>query len=65
MIPLSYFLNILTFAFFFQEHHLQQAIFHHRVIPVPEVYESDQYDDKVSFDQLYPPNFKVRMIFCL
>ncbi|XP_018026185.1 enhancer of polycomb homolog 1 isoform X2 [Hyalella azteca] len=35
------------------EHHLQQAIFHHRVIPVPEVYAVDSTHAKI-----YPPDYK-------
>ncbi|KAF2364328.1 Enhancer of polycomb-like N-terminal [Trinorchestia longiramus] len=35
------------------EHHLQQAIFHHRVIPVPEVYPVESTHAKI-----YPPNYK-------
>lgn len=39
------------------EHHLQQAIFHQRVIPVPEVYEWGAEDPSV-LDRMYPPNYK-------
>ena len=50
------FINIVCIL---QEHHLQQAIFHQRVIPVPEVYEWGAEDPSV-LDRMYPPNYKVR-----
>lgn len=40
------------------EHHLQQAIFHQRVIPVPEVYTIDKIDGSEPFDRMYPPSYK-------
>jgi len=40
------------------EHHLQQAIFHQRVIPVPEVYTIDKVDGSEHFDRMYPPSYK-------
>ncbi|KAK8750305.1 hypothetical protein OTU49_014770 [Cherax quadricarinatus] len=39
------------------EHHLQQAIFHQRVIPVPEVYDLGNNDASV-LDNMYPLNYK-------
>lgn len=39
------------------EHHLQQAIFHQRVIPVPEVFDWGAEDSSV-LDRMYPPNYK-------
>ncbi|XP_068220292.1 enhancer of polycomb homolog 1 isoform X1 [Palaemon carinicauda] len=39
------------------EHHLQQAIFHQRIIPVPEVYEAGN-DDVSVLDSMYPPTYK-------
>lgn len=39
------------------EHHLQQAIFHQRIIPVPEVYNTGA-DDSSVLDSLYPPTYK-------
>lgn len=44
----------------FQEHHLQQAIFHQRVIPVPEVYDLGP-DEASVLDRLYPANYKVNL----
>ncbi|XP_042893212.1 enhancer of polycomb homolog 1-like isoform X3 [Penaeus japonicus] len=39
------------------EHHLQQAIFHQRIIPVPEVYDACPEDSSV-LDRIYPPTYK-------
>ncbi|KAB7494016.1 Enhancer of polycomb-like protein 1 [Armadillidium nasatum] len=42
-----------------KEHHLQQAIFHHRVIPVPEVYSTENEErGSITYDSLYPPSYK-------
>ncbi|XP_076048672.1 enhancer of Polycomb isoform X2 [Oratosquilla oratoria] len=41
------------------EHHLQQAIFHQRVIPVPEVYDTTQDPEGARIsDKVYPPTYK-------
>ncbi|KAG7156923.1 Enhancer of polycomb 1-like, partial [Homarus americanus] len=39
------------------EHHLQQAIFHQRVIPVPEVFDLGT-DDASVLDKMYPTTYK-------
>lgn len=42
--------------FCLQEHHLQRAMCTGLIIPTPEV---NITPDKVAFDRLYPPNYKV------
>ncbi|XP_071516689.1 enhancer of polycomb homolog 1 isoform X1 [Panulirus ornatus] len=44
-------------GFQLMEHHLQQAIFHQRVIPVPEVYDLGAEEASV-LDKMYPPTYK-------